>query len=282
MRIGGPVFVRSEDPEELVRAHHKKGYRAGLCPDFLKLEDTRQIAAVRETFAAGDIVIAEVGAWCNPLTLHADEARKNIDYVAGRLALADEVDAKCCVNIVGTWSEANWYGPDAKNYSADFFDHAVDVSRQIIDQVNPKRTQMTFELMPYSFLDSASEYMRFLKALDRPAAGVHFDPVNCISSARLYYNSTAFFKDCFAIFGDDIASIHLKDIKIRSEPFSVMFDEVPIGTGQIDYVALMNMLAKLPEDTPVLLEHLPDEAAYDKAAGVVRASAEKAGVSLSL
>ncbi len=280
MRLGGPVFTKSNDPRELVQAHHQKGYRAALCPGYLNLDDTREIAAVRQAFAAGDVVIAEVGAWCNPLSLVPEEARQNISYVAERLSLADEVGARCCVNIVGTWSNENWFGPDQKNYSKDFFDHAVSVSRQIIDHVNPKTTKMTFELMPYCFLDSAEEYMRFLKAVDRPAAGIHFDPVNCISSPRLYYNSTAFIESSLASFGNDVTSIHLKDIKIRSEPFSVMFDEVLIGTGQLDYVAIMKLFSRLPEDTPMLLEHLPAEADYDKAAAVVRDCAAKAGMDL--
>ena len=36
----------------------------------------------------------------------------------------------------------------------------------------------------------------------------------------------------------------------------------------------------LGEDTPVFVEHLPDHAAYMKAAAVMRQAAEKAGVSV--
>ena len=280
MRLGGPVFVDSKDPEVLAAAHVAAGYRAAYCPKFLEQGDHDLIAAFRHVYAAHDLVISEVGAWCNPLTLDPAEAEKNISYVAGKLALADEIGARCCVNIVGSWYDKNWYGPCAANYSDDFFAHAVDVSRQIIDRVKPTRTRMTFELMPFSFLDSPSEYLRFLKALDRPAAGVHFDPANCIWSPRLLYGSAAFFEESFRLFGDDISSIHLKDIHLRPDPFSAMFDEVPIGTGELDYVHLIRLIGKLPADTPAMLEHLPDEPAFSKAADAVRGFAKKAGVLL--
>lgn len=280
MRFGGPVFVESQDPEEIALAHVKEGYRAAYCPKFLKQADTDQVAAVRRAFAARDIVISEVGAWCNPLSLDVAEAEKNIGYIAERLALADDIGARCCVNIVGTWYEKNWYGPCAANFGEAFFAHAVDVSRRIIDLVKPRRTKMTFELMPFSFLDSAAEYVRFLKAVDRPAAGFHFDPINCINSPRVYFDNAAFFKESFRLLGPEIVSIHLKDIYLKPEPFSAMLDEVPIGTGGIDYVALMRQIGKLPADTPAMLEHLPDEKAFQDAAVAVRRFARMAGVEI--
>jgi len=278
MRLGGPVFTESQDPEVLAQAHIAAGYRAAYCPSFLHPDDHERISAFKRVYAAHDLVISEVGAWCNPMTRDPVEAEKNISYIAGKLALADEIGARCCVNIVGTWYENNWYGPCADNFTEDFFAHAVDVSRSIIDRVKPKSTKMTFELMPFSFLDSPKEYLRFLSALDRPAAGIHFDPANCISSPRLFYDNAAFFEESFRLFGPDVLSIHLKDIQLRPEPFCPMFDEVPIGTGGLDYVTLLRLIGRLPADTPAMLEHLPDEISYRKAASAVKDFARKADI----
>ena len=38
IRLGAPVWLDSEDPEERARAHRAKGYRAGYCPD-IALDD---------------------------------------------------------------------------------------------------------------------------------------------------------------------------------------------------------------------------------------------------
>ena len=278
MRLGGPVFIKGNDPEEFALAHVKKGFKAAYCPPEIQIGMTNEIAKHRQALEKHDIVLAEVGVWNNPLSHDKEEAKKAFDYAVSRLALAEELGAKCCVNVVGSWYGGNWYGPCAENYTDDFFAYAVEVSRKIIDAVKPVRTKMTFELMPFVFLDSPAEYVRFLKALDRPSAGVHFDPANCIYSPRLLFGNAAFFEDAFKIFNNDIVSLHLKDINIRTEPVSVLLDEVPIGEGQLDYISLLRLIARLPKDTPAMLEHLPEEAVYDRVTVTVRNLAVKAGV----
>lgn len=164
MRLGGPVFYEGEDPEEFVRIHTLKGYRAALCPQNLKAGQTQKIQAYRAAAARKDLIYAEVGAWCNPLSEDPKEAGQARERIIERLSLAEELGARACVNVIGTRCPGNWYGPDEKNYSEDFFAEAVSVYRSVIDAVRPKRTRMTFEMMPYSFLDCAQEYLRFLKA----------------------------------------------------------------------------------------------------------------------
>ena len=281
MRLGGPVFYDGNDPEEYALAHVKKGFKAAYCPPKIQHEDTRKIAEYRQALERHDIVLAEVGIWNNPLSRDKETAKKAYDYAVSRLTLAEELGAKCCVNIIGTWYEGIWYGPCAENYSDDFFAYAVEVSRKIIDAVKPVHTKMTFELMPFMFLDSPAEYMRFLKALDRPSAGIHFDPANCINSPRLLYGNAVFFEEAFKVFNNDIISIHLKDINLRPDPLTVVLDEVPIGEGKLDYIKLLQLIDTiLPKDTPGMLEHLPDEAAYDKSTAIVKDLALKAGVTL--
>jgi len=280
MRLGGPVCVDHYDPERFARAHADKGYRAAYAPNGLMAGQADRVRAYRDALAARDVVIAEVGAWCNPLSKDEKTAKEAQDHIAERLTLADELGARTCVNIIGSWHASHWYGPDAGNFSEAFFDRAVEVYRKIIDRVKPQRTKMSFELMPYSFLDSAEEYMRFLKALDCEAAAVHFDPANCVNCPRLLYGNAACFKGAIDLLGDRIVSVHLKDLALHADPPAVHLEEVPIGTGSLDYPELLRNLAALPTDMPVMLEHLPDEAAYDLAAANLRRFAEEAGVAL--
>ena len=94
MRLGAPVFIDSQDPEEIARAHRALGYRAGYCPH-VELEDGARIRAIREAFAKHDVVIGEIGVWNN--LLDADEAKRSANLAAMKraLALADEVGALC-------------------------------------------------------------------------------------------------------------------------------------------------------------------------------------------
>ncbi len=64
IRLGAPVFDAPQDPEGLALAHRKLGYRAAYCPG-VGLNDTDRIRDIRAAFAKHDVVIAEVGRWCN-------------------------------------------------------------------------------------------------------------------------------------------------------------------------------------------------------------------------
>src|SRR5271154_4736084 len=64
IQLGGPVFLKSDDPRELAREHRRLGYSAAYCP-MASLSDTARIDAIQKAFAAENVVIAEVGAWKN-------------------------------------------------------------------------------------------------------------------------------------------------------------------------------------------------------------------------
>jgi sugar phosphate isomerase/epimerase len=279
MRLGAPVFIEGKDPDAYVAEHVRKGYRAAYCPDWINADtDPALCAAFKAALAKYDIVLAEVGIWRNTLSPNADEAKAAFEYSVRRLQTAEELGARCAVNIVGSWCRTNWDGPHEGHYSKDFFDAAVESARKVIDAVKPKKTKMTFEIMPCQFIDGAAEYLRFLKAVDRTAAGIHLDPTNSISNPRLLYDNAAFFQREFAAFGGAVVSIHLKDLHLNPAEFTVNLEEVVIGKGNIDYINLLRLIDKLPPDTPGMLEHLSTEALYDEAAASIRSLANKAGV----
>ena len=102
LRLGGPIFLKSEDPAELAQEHRRLGYRAAYAPQ-VEINDTDRIKAIIKEFAARDVAIAEVGAWCNMLDPDPEKRRKNLAYVQERLAVAEMLGARCCVNIAGSY-----------------------------------------------------------------------------------------------------------------------------------------------------------------------------------
>ncbi|WP_460995890.1 hypothetical protein [Spirosoma harenae] len=113
LRLGGPIFLKSDDPDELAREHRRLHYSAAYVPP-VELSDRTKIDAVRKAFAAQNVIIAEVGAWVNMLDADSEKRRKNLDYVTQRLALADAVGALTCVAIGGSYNPKQWDGPDAR------------------------------------------------------------------------------------------------------------------------------------------------------------------------
>src|SRR5439155_24450720 len=164
---------------ELAREHRRLGYSAAYCPA-AKATQTEMIRAIRDAFAAENVVIAEVGAWKNMLDPDLAARKSNLEYVVERLALADAVGAGCCVDIAGSYNPKVWYGMHPKNLSKEFFNATVENSRRVIDAVRPSRTVFTIEMMPWSLPDGPESYLKLIKAIDRRTFGVHLDVCNVI------------------------------------------------------------------------------------------------------
>lgn len=276
MRLGGPVFAPYQDPDQWVQAVKALNYTAAYCP--VDGTDPDAVKAYAQAAADADIVIAEVGAWSNPMSTDDAERKKALHYCRERLALADEIGAQCCVNIAGSRS-TSWVGPTPADLTQETFDMIVETVRSIIDEVKPTRTYYTLETMPWMYPDSVESYVALMRAIDRKRFAVHFDPINLICSPQRYFGHRQLIRDFIDQLGPHIKSCHLKDIKLGAD-FMVHLDEVPPGEGGVDYVALLKEIDRLHVDLPVMLEHLPDAESYDRAAAFVRSKADEARVRL--
>lgn len=259
IRLGGPVFLKSDDPGALAAEHRRLGYSAAYCPK-AELDDTDRIRAIEEEFRRRDVVIAEVGAWVNMIDADPEKRRANMDYITRRLALAEAVGARCCVDIGGSYNPKRWDGPDPRNVSQEYFDRMVENCRKLIDAVRPKRTKFSIEMMWWALPDSPEEYVRLVRAVDRPAFGVHVDICNIIVSPRRYYNNPAIISETFRLLGRWIVSCHAKDLSWENHS-QVYFKETVPGRGGIDYAAYLREISRLPVEAPLMLEHLklPEE-----------------------
>jgi len=261
VRLGGPIFLQSKDPVALAKEHRRLGYSAAYCPE-AKADDANHIRAIEQAFAAENVVIAEVGAWKNMLDPDRKKRRENLEYVVERCALADAVGARCCVDIAGSYNPDVWYGMDPKNVSKRFFDATVENCRHIIDTVKPKRTKFTIEMMPWNLPDGPDPYLQLIRAVDRPAFGVHLDVCNVINSPRRFYANSDVIRECFQKLGKWIVSCHAKDLKWIPE-YNVHFMEVAPGQGQVNYATYLKELSRLPVDAPLMLEHLKTPEEYE-------------------
>lgn len=273
LRLGGPLRNPGGDPRTLARHHRELGYRAAYCPD-LAIEDTNSIAETRRAFEAEGVVIAEVGAWVNILDADSEKRRKNLEHVISRLALADEVGALCCVDIAGSYNPQQWDGPHQDNFGTEFFEATVENVRAVIDAVKPKTAKFSLEMMPWALPDSADSFLALLKAVDRPAFAAHLDPVNIISSPRLYYASGDLLRECFQKLGPWIVSCHAKDSILRPG-FTIHIDETRPGLGNLDYRTYLTELNRLPQKPPLMLEHLASDEEYDLARVYIQSIADE-------
>ncbi|MEO8125640.1 MAG: TIM barrel protein [Bryobacteraceae bacterium] len=263
IRLGGPVFLQSDDPEELAREHRRLGYSAATCPK-ATAGDTDRVRAITKAFAGQDVAIAEVGAWVNLLDPDSEKRSANLKYVTDRLALAEAVAARCCVDIAGSYNATAWYGLHPKNYTREAFDATVENCRKVIDAIKPMRTKFSIEMQVGLQPRGLDGYLQLIKAVDRTSFGVHLDVCNGIDSPEKFYNNGAYIRECFQKLGPWVLSCHAKDLAWVPDGYNLHFAEVIPGRGEMDYRAYLGELAKMPIETPLLLEHLKGADQYEE------------------
>jgi len=278
MRLGGRIFEKWTSPEQWVELHRQAGYRATYCPVEADADDAT-IQAYCDAAAQADLVIAEVGAWSNPISPNDDQREKALAKCRQQLELAERIGARCCVNIAGSRNAEDWHGPHALNFSQETFDMIVESVRNIIDHVKPTRTVYSLEMMSWVWPDSADQYLQLAKAIDRPAFGIHVDPVNIINSPARYFDNAKFVTHTIKTLGSSIRSVHIKDVTMSQKQL-VHIDECRPGMGQLDYTALLRALNQLEPDLPIMLEHLPNAGEYQLAADHLRSVAQQEGIEL--
>ena len=277
MRLGGPIFEDYADPASWAKAVRSADYRAAHCPVGPDA-DADEIDACAEAARKADIVIAEVGAWSNPLSPDESERKEALRKCKDSLHLADQIGAQCCVNIAGSRGEI-WHGPCPQDLTEETFQMIVETVRDIIDSVKPSRSCYALETMPRMYPDSADSYLRLMRAIDREGFGVHFDPVNLIRSPQHYFHNDDVIRECFDKLGPHMLSCHAKDILLH-DTLTVHLDEVRPGTGHLDYGTFFREASKLSPDLPLMMEHLPSAEEYNLAAGYLRSVAQEEGVGL--
>ena len=275
IRLGGHGLpVSSDDPYAFARAHVDFGYGAAYCPP-VKLADTQRLADIRKAFEAEGVPIAEIGIWRNLVSTDPETRKANRDYAAECLAIAEEVGARSAVSYIGSYAPGSDYGPHPHNLTDEAFADTVEVARELIDTVKPKRAKFALEMLQYGLPDSIDKTVELIHAVDRPAFAAHLDPVNLILTPRQYWDTGALLREAFAKLGKWIVSCHAKDIVLHHQA-ALHFDEVMIGEGQLDYRTYLRELEKAG-DVPLMLEHL-DAADYAKARDVIFAVGDEVGI----
>jgi len=275
LRLGGRTFEKFNSPDAWVKVIRKLGYNAAYCPVGAGEKDDI-VNAYAGAAKRANIVIAEVGAWSNPISPDEKTRRTALAKCRRQLALADRIGARCCVNISGSRGK-RWDGHSPENLTKETFDMIVETTRAIIDDVKPTRTYFTLETMPWAYPDSPDSYLRLLKAINRKRFAVHLDPVNLICSPQRYFKNAELSRECFKKLGPHIRSCHAKDILLQTK-LTTHLDEVRPGLGALDYAAFLKELSKLP-GIPLMLEHLPNAEEYRLAAEHIRSVAKAVGLS---
>lgn len=207
-----------------------------------------------------NLIIAEVGAWCNPIAINYEERSLALKKTKEQLRLADKIGANCCVNVAGSQGE-KWSGAYRSNFTKATWNLTVKTIQEIIDEVQPKNTYYTIEPMPYMYPMDVDQYLQLIEDVNRERFAVHMDFFNWLNTPEKYFYHEEYMIECFEKLGPLIKSCHLKDVLLQQE-LTCLLKEVPCGMGEINLEKYILLAEKYNIEMPMIMEHLKSPQEY--------------------
>lgn len=266
MKLGISTSLNGLTPEQWAKKLVSLGCESLVFPVDSTADDKLIDAYVSEA-STNNLTIAEVGIWRNAISEDPAEAEKNMAYSIDQLKLADKIGAKCCVNVAGAIGP-RWDGGYKENFSQYAWDKTVRMIQEIIDTVKPTNTYFTIECMPWMIPTGPKEYLKLMEAVNRDRFAAHIDIINMINCPERYFFPEEFLKETFDLLGPYVKSCHLKDIQLLDE-YTFRLKECACGDGSFPFVKYMEMATAINPDMPMIIEHLADDAAYEKSVAYV-------------
>jgi len=132
--------------------------------------------------------------------------------------------------------------------------------REIIDRFGEHGVRAAFE----TGQERAATMLSFLEELDRPSAGVNFDPANML----LYDRDDP--TEALAALAPWVRQIHVKDAR-RAKEKGTWGEEVPVGTGEVDWGAFFDVVA----EQEIMVDLMIEREAGDDRLGDMHAARER-------
>ena len=101
-----------------------------------------------------------------------------------------------------------------------------------------------------------------------------------ITSPDKFWNNTRLINETFDKLGQWIVGAHAKDVRYNVTT-NTHIVECPSGDGVYDHATMLNRLATLPQEVPLVIEHMRNHEDYLKCRNHLFKVASEIGVSVS-
>jgi sugar phosphate isomerase/epimerase len=263
MRLGGFYAAQSvAELEPLCEELDRHGLSAIPAPNRLAEMPDEECAAFGVEAQRLGLVVGETGMWENLMTADPALRAARIERIRVLLSKADAMGCGCVVSLVGSRHPSDSpLAPHPFMFTEQCRREFREIVLRILDGLELARTSYALEPWCNTFFYEPEDIHDFLAMVDHPNLRFHLDLMNMVSQ-RSFHDTTGLVKRAFDLLADQVATVHLKDLRWDFEHLMLKWDEVLIGDGIIDYDAYLSRLARLPADTPCYCEHLGSQAEY--------------------
>ena len=251
---------------------------------------------VRDTFRANDLPICAISGYTNIVHPDLDERKRRVDYLKEIIRNARSFGTPYVISESGTFnSESDWVHDD-KNKTAEGYDTAVEVLRDLAQTAADHGSIFLLETYVNNVIGSLEETERVFADIQGPGIQLLMDPTNYFETHNIDKQQEVL-GAVFDSLGDRVRIAHAKDVKRsgsdKSEKHADIGDadaleshtfrgvgeiELPAaGLGELDYEYYVRRLAEQSPNVPLIIEHL-DESDVPRAKQFVDDILTKVGV----
>jgi sugar phosphate isomerase/epimerase len=271
--FGGPL---GEMRIEEAKALYNIGFRvAGINSGYADATQ-KEIDHARRVFDEAGLVPGPYGA--GAAAIHPDPAtcRKYKEQIKKALVTAGKLGCTGLRYSVGSMHPTNVWMHHPENHTQKALDLLIQHTKELVPIAEDNRVMLCPETTQFTIVGTLQRMKEYVDRLDSPFATIVFDPVNHMTSDRVY-DSGRFVQCAIGLLGDRIGEIHVKDVKVQDQLLVVHIDEAPMGTGVFDHGELMEATGLLEPWKTFSLEHISDRNMVKKAYDHIQSVADRIG-----
>ena len=224
-------------------------------------------------------IISDAGLMPGPYgagrtTFHPDPAqcREMKKGIAKVLRIAGKLGCPTIRISAGTMHPTSRWMHHPENHTQKAMDLFVENTRELVPVAEDNACAICPETTKFTIINGVERMKEFVDRLDSEYVKVVFDPVNHMTSDRVYDSGT-YMKVAIATLGDRIGVIHVKDVMVQDTLLVTHIDETDMGNGVLDHEALIKASTQLEPWKTFSFEHIRDKSlikpAYVYIQGVV-------------
>ena len=213
-----------------------------------------EISRTKTCFDAAGVFVCEVAQYRHGFLASHDDAqrREGVQSVIKSLRDAKTLNAYC-VGVSRPWgADEDWWSEKTWSLMCRSLGDIAVVAEELGVPVGLHPTNR-------APIDTPEQLRRCVDDVGSPQVQVLLDPVN-MSTNRTAYNTTDFLNSMFDLLGDCIIAAHAKDMDMNTRHWVLKLDEVPLGTGYVDYETYLRRVDELPREVIFTIEHFRDVA----------------------
>jgi L-ribulose-5-phosphate 3-epimerase len=202
---------------------------------------------IGNTFSKKNIQIAVLGCYINPIHPDKDERRKGLERFKEHIRYARDFGCSIVGTETGTLSLDTSFNPE--NHNEIGLKAIIESVSELVEEAEKFGVIVGIEAGSKNPIHSSEKMKYLLDTVRSNNLQVIFDPLNLMTMEN-YKHQEAVFKEAISLYGDRIAIMHAKDLKIEDRKVNT----TPVGTGLLDYECLFRLIKYKKPFINILME----------------------------